>query len=123
MRWYHWFTIAGVFSLVIALAAAIWFLPFSTGEHRISPDGRYEANAYNVNQGTFFSGRVDFIRLTVLESKTNREVWRADYYHEPGAKVPDYADRSHNPFIEWAADSSSVSIPLENGRQVKLALP
>ncbi|HZZ80528.1 MAG TPA: hypothetical protein VFE62_18640 [Gemmataceae bacterium] len=123
MRRYHWIAVAGVFSLVIALASAWWFLPFGTGEYRISPDGRYEARAENVNQGTLFRGRVDYIRLTVLESGTNREIWRAYYFHEPEAKIPDYADRSQKPFITWAPNSSSVSIPVENGQQVTLTLP
>lgn len=77
----------------------------------------------NLNRGTFLSGRIDYLQLTVVESTTGHEVWRINQYPPANAEVPDYGDRSQDRFIVWAPDSSSVTIPVVNGQKITLPIP
>ena len=47
---------------------------------------------------------------------------RVVHPHPAGAAVPDYTTRGQR-FIEWAADSSSVTVPVARGRRLVLAVP
>jgi len=76
-----------------------------------------------MNRGTFLNGRVNYIQLTVVEKSTGHEIWHVKHYHTGDANVPDYGDRSHERFIKWAPDSSSVTIPIANGREQTFAVP
>ena len=122
MRWYSWVLLACVPAGMIVFAAAMWFLPCGTAEYGNSPDGRFTAHASNLSRGTMFSGRVQYVELLVVESATEREVWRVHFRHQGSAKVPDFGDRSQK-FIKWTQDSSSVTIPVGVERQVTLPVP
>jgi hypothetical protein len=112
----------GVVGGVIMIAAGFWFSPSGTGEFQKSPDGKFTANASNMSAGTWFHGRDRYIKLSVVESATEREVWQIQYRDKLGAKVPDYSIRGKH-FINWAKDSSSVTIPTSDDRKVTLNLP
>ena len=123
MRWYSKVAIAAVSIGAIIFVANLWFGPSGTGEWKNSPDGRFTAHAGNMSRGTVFAGRVRYIELSVVENTTGHEVWRVRVQHAGDAKVPDYGDRSQEPFIRWARDSTSVTIPVEGDRQVTLPMP
>ncbi len=117
-----WVGLASGAMLILGFAGNLWFSPSGTGEYRRSPDGRFTAHAFNMTRGTFISGRVAYIELLVIESTSEREIWRTHYFHHAD-DVPSYGDRSQAPFIRWAADSSSVVIPVGGGRQITIPLP
>lgn len=118
MRWY-WFLVSCLLIGIIA-AATFWFSPSGTGEYQNSPNGKFTANALNMSRGTLFNGRIRYIELLVVELVAQREIWRAEFRHEGELKVPDYGDRSQKPLINWAPDSSSVTLPVGLKRQVTL---
>jgi hypothetical protein len=122
-RPYFWVAIAFLVVGIFRFAAHLWFDPFGTGEYRTSLDGRFKASASNLNQNTLFNGRVQYIELLVTEPAAKREVWRVQFHHDASGKVPHYGDRSEKPFIEWAQDSRSVTIPVGVEQQVKLPMP
>ncbi|WP_207211156.1 hypothetical protein [Leptolyngbya sp. Cla-17] len=104
----------------ISVAASFWFSPSGTGEYQTSPDGKFTAHASNMSRGTFI-GRLQYIELRVVESVTQREVWRVEFRHEV-VTVPDYGDRSKQSFVDWAQDSSSVTISVGGKRQVTIPM-
>jgi hypothetical protein len=117
-RW--WFAL-GFASLLLCCAAYAWFAPSGTGEYRQSPDGRFVAHATNMNRGTWFNGRVNYVDLGIAELASGRVIWHAEYFHQ--GHVPDYGDRSQEGFIRWAVDSSSVTIPIDANRQITIPVP
>lgn len=119
---FFWVATGGVVGGVILIAAGFWFSPSGTGEVQKSPDGRFTANASNMSIGTWFQGRDRYIKLSVVESATDREVWQIQYRDKLGGKVPDYSIRGKH-FINWEQDSSSVTIPISGVRKVTLNLP
>jgi hypothetical protein len=122
MRKFFWVATGGVVGGVILISAGFWFSPSGTGEFQKSPNSKFIANASNMSIGTWFHGRDRYIKLSVLESATEREVWQIQYRYKSGTKVPDYSIRGKH-FINWAQDSSSVTIPTSDDRQVTLNLP
>jgi hypothetical protein len=121
MRWFSWFAIACLPLGVATLAATSWFSASGTGEYRNSPDGKFVAHASNLSRGTLFNGRSQYIELRVVESASDRELWRSEFHHESNLKVPDYGDRSQPQSIDWARDSSAVTIPI--GIEKSLTIP
>ncbi len=94
----------------------LWFQPDGTGEYRTSPDGRYTASVGNYVRDTLH-GRESYVEMTVEEVATKSTVWRIEYAARKG-EAPDYGDRSHAPFISWAADSSTVAFPVGRDRDI-----
>jgi hypothetical protein len=122
MRNFFWVATGGVVGGVILIAASLWFSSSGTGEFQKSPDGRFTANASNMSRGTWFHGRDRYLKLSVVESATEREVWQIQYRYKLGTEVPDYSIRGKH-FINWAQNSSSVTIPTSEDRKVTLNLP
>jgi hypothetical protein len=122
-RPYFWIAIAFLVVAILNFAVHLWFDPFGTGEYRTSLDGRFRASASNLNQNTLFNGRVQYIELLVTEPVAKREVWRVQFNHDASAKVPHYGDRREKPFVEWAKDSRSVTVPVLTGQHVTLPMP
>jgi hypothetical protein len=108
--------------LLAALGAWLWFAPCGTGEYRHSPDGRFTAEVWNLTAGTLLYGHQSYIEVRVVDAGSGQEVWRVVCWHAPEAEVPDYGDRGQR-FIRWAANSSSVTIPVDGGKQLVLAVP
>jgi hypothetical protein len=75
-----------------------------------------------MNKGTLFDGRAEYIKLSVVDTANNREVWQVEFYHESNLKVTNYRYRSRLNSIDWAQDSSSVTIPVGANRQ-QITLP
>jgi hypothetical protein len=123
MRPYFWAAIAFLVVGIFRFAAQLWFDPSGTGEYRTSLDGRFRASASNLNQNTLFNGRVQYIELLVTEPAAKREVWRVQFHHDASANVPQYGERREKPFIKWAQDSRSVTIPVGVEQQVTLPIP
>ena len=109
-----------VAAILVVVAGWLWFFPSGTGEFRHSPDGRFTAHATNMTTGTITGGRDRYIKIRVVEDSSGREVWRIVQGHTAEADVPDYGTRGKR-FIAWAPDSSSVTVPVADGRE--LALP
>jgi hypothetical protein len=122
MRWYNWFLVSCLPIGIGTIAAMLWFLPSGVGEYRKSPNGRFIAYASNINKGTLFDGRAEYIKLSVVDTANNREVWQVEFYHESNLKVANYRYRSRLNSIDWAQDSSSVTIPVGANRQ-QITLP
>jgi hypothetical protein len=118
MRWYNWLLVSCLPVGIAIFAAALWFGSSGTGEYRDSPNGKFVAHASNLSRGTWFNGRVQYIELLVVAAATDRELWRAEFRPEAGVKVPDYGDRSQPRSIDWATDSSAVTIPIGVDRKV-----
>ena len=87
----------------------------------MSPDGRFEAHAYNYERGTWF-GREKYVEFRVNELATGREVWHVSHHHLSNADVPEYGARGIT-FVAWAADSSSVTITVGGGREMTFPVP
>ena len=107
--------------LVVALGFWFWFQPSGIGEYGHSPDGRFEAHAMNMTRPTLGGGQEQWIEIWVIEVVTGREVWRVVHRHPPGADVPSYGARGAK-FIEWAPDSSAVTIPVAGGQPMTLTI-
>ena len=115
-------SIALFFVLPITIFLYIWFGPIRTGEARPSPDNQYMAHAYNVYTRDILGSKEWCIELRVVEQSSGREVWRVVHQHVAGAKVPDYGSRV-GPFVKWAADSTSVTVPVADGRDLVMTVP
>ncbi|MGL6076417.1 MAG: hypothetical protein ACRC8S_19870 [Fimbriiglobus sp.] len=93
--------------------AWFWFSPVRAGEFRESPDDRYKAHAMNVTQSRLLGGEDHWIEIQVVEQATGRVIWQIVHPHPPEADFIPYYARDMK-FIKWAADSSSVTIPIGN---------
>jgi hypothetical protein len=120
MRWYTWLLVSCFPVGISIFAATLWFSSSGTGEYRNSPDGKFVAHASNLSRGTLLKGRVQYIELLVVDATKDLEVWRLEFRPEIGVKIPDYGDRSKQPTIDWAKDSSAVTIPVGIDRKVTL---
>jgi hypothetical protein len=107
--------------MVVVIALSIRSDDISTGETRESPDGRFEASAMNVSRGTVQGTRDEWVKLRVTERGTGREVWRVKRQPPPGT-APDYGMRGIK-FVEWAADSSAVTVDIDGGRKLTFPVP
>jgi hypothetical protein len=120
---YRWF-IAAIPLVVISIIvfANLWSGPLDTGEVRDSPNDRFTAAAMNRSHLTWRGQREQYLEVTIVEKTSQRSVWHATYHHLKTANVPDYGRRGER-FIMWAADSASVTVPVQDGRQLVLAIP
>jgi hypothetical protein len=59
---------------------------------------------------------------SMIDYSMTEEVWQIQYRYKLGTKVPDYSIRGKH-FINWAQNSSSVTIPTSDDRKVTLNLP
>jgi hypothetical protein len=120
---YRWF-IAAVSLVVVSVIvfANLWSGPLDTGEFRDSPNDRFTAAAMNRSHLTWRGQRERYLEVTIVEKTSQRSVWRATYHHLKTANVPDYGRRGKR-FIMWADDSTSVTVPIQDGRQLVLAIP
>lgn len=100
-----------VVAALLTLAALLWLAPAGTGEYADSPDKRYTANVSNLNRGTWFLGREEYIGIEIVEKSTGLTVWKAERFPTPTDAPPIYGDRSKK-YIQWSPDSRSVSIPV-----------
>lgn len=99
-----------------------WFYPIGTGEYRLSPDRRFTAHAKNMSFGTISGERRYYLRITVVDHSTDREVWRIVYEHPVGADVPDFGRRDKR-YVTWSADSRTVTMPGVGGQPFVLSMP
>lgn len=108
---------------LVSFGNAMWlaFAESGSGETRTSPDGRYEASAFNKSQGTIWGDRAEWDEIRVTEKSTRRETWLVKRYPAPGA-APDYGMRGVK-FVEWAADSSAVTVDIGGGQKMTLPVP
>jgi hypothetical protein len=100
-----------IIGMPILTFAWFWFSPVRAGEFRESPDGRYKAHAMNVTQTRVFGGEDHSIEIKVVEQATGRVIWHIVHPHPPQPDELPYYTRGIK-FIQWAADSSSVTIPI-----------
>ena len=108
-----------VAAILVVVVGWLWFGPCGTGEFRHSPDGRFTAHAMNMTTGTITGGRERHIKIRVVEDSSGREVWRIVQGYTAEADVPDYGTRGKRS-IAWATDSSSVTVPVADGRELVL---
>ena len=117
----YWLIITTV-GILLTVAAWLWFAPSGTGEYLRSPDGRFTAHVSNLSAGTWAGSREQYIQVRIVEEASDREVWRVVRPHSALATVPDYGSRADR-FLVWAADSSSVTVPVGGGQQLILPVP
>lgn len=106
---------------VSVVAGWLWFGELGGGETRDSPDGRFEASAFNKSCGTIQGTREGWVEIRVTERGTGREVWMVKRHPPPGT-APDYGMRGVK-FVEWAADSTAVSIDVGGGQKMTFPVP
>ncbi|CAN5872304.1 hypothetical protein BH24DEI2_BH24DEI2_15010 [soil metagenome] len=115
--------VATGFGALLAVALAwLWFVPSGSGEFQVSPDARFTAHASNLSRGTLTGGRNQYVQVWVTENGSGREVWRVVRRPPAGTEVPVFENRDER-FITWAADSSSVAVPLDGGHRLALEVP
>jgi len=107
--------------LTVGTAGWLWFAESGGGETRTSPDGKYEASAFNKSQGTLWGSRAEWDEIRAREKRTGREVWMVKRYPPPGT-APDYGMRGEK-FVEWAADSSAVTVDIGGGQKMTFSVP
>lgn len=96
--------------LVTVMGAIIWHQhqPIHSngggGKHLSSPNGKYEAEAWNMQQRSFSGQERNFYSLRVKDNDTGFEVCR---YEIPMPKDPVFF-REGTGMIEWEKDSSAV---------------
>jgi hypothetical protein len=76
----------------------------------------------NMTARTLLRGHDHYVELKVVDTATGCEVWHVIHHHPPDADVPDYGMRGVK-FINWADDSSSVTIPVGKGQKMTFAVP
>jgi hypothetical protein len=121
-----WVFVPGILlgSISIALFVA-WSGPVGSGEYRPSPNGRFIAHASNNSRGNWGGNRSEYIELSVEDTTTQLSIWQLKYLvsaQSDPAGIPKYGMRGLR-LINWAKDSSSVSIPIQRGQQVTLPVP
>lgn len=107
-----WLTVC----IAIGGAYALW-TPHPTSEDRaISPDGRHIATATNLTR------QRGCILLCVRETASRRNIYEIDYV--PSEKdASDNGNRSGQPVITWARDSSSVTFDVGSAKNVLVPIP
>jgi hypothetical protein len=120
-----WLGVAAVLVILLVVTAisigTVWFGEGGTGETRESPDGRYEASAMNLSRGTIGGTRKEWVEIRVMERGSRREVWKVTRQPPPGT-APDYGMRGVK-FVEWAADSSAVTVDIGGGQKLTFPVP
>lgn len=106
---------------------ALWYVvtsiePIGFGEGRESPDGRYEASVYRMEQRTPIGTLDRFVQFEVVERSGGRQIWHVVQRYAPDVDPPRYEMRGRR-FVEWAADSKSVSIPVTGGQTMTFDVP
>ena len=120
MKW-RWYIEATAITVIVLVAAALWFSASGFSEFADSPDGRYHAQVSSFNRGTW-TGRINYVQITIHENATGHTVWKAQRFMLPGEVAPSYDDRSKQ-FITWAADSKTVTIPVGGPVPAVIAVP
>jgi hypothetical protein len=118
---YRFVGIAVIVGLIVILVV-LWTSPSGMGDYRVSPNGKYTAHAMNMSTGAFLGKPSRYIEISVEETSTHREIWRIIHHPSDNAKVPDYGIRGIK-FVEWAADSGSVTIPIASDDKLVLSIP
>lgn len=120
---WKWLCGAGIATVLMTglLAGWLWFGDTGSGESRRSPDGSFDAQANNMSRGTIWGTREEWVDIRVTELGTGREVWRVRRTHTPGT-VPDYGMRGVR-FVEWATDSSAVTVDIGGGQKLTFPVP
>jgi hypothetical protein len=120
---WKWLCGAGVAAVLVTsvLAGLLWFTETGSGEVRRSPDGRFDAHANNMSRGTLWGTREEWVDIRVTEQATGREVWRVRRNPAPGT-APDYGMRGARS-VEWAADSSAVTVDIDGGQKLTFPVP
>lgn len=113
-------TVLGTLTVVVT-ALSMWFGDTKSGETRESPDGRFGASAMNVSRGTIRGTRDEWLEIRVTERGTGREVWHVKRQPLSGT-APDYGMRGIK-FVEWAEDSSAVTVDIGSGQKLTFPVP
>lgn len=119
----YWITGIAILVTLLTLSLRFWFKsPLGTGEYRESPDGRYTAHASNMSDGTLGGNRPEYIKISVEETSSSRDIWRIVLNYTGGVDRPEYGMRGIK-FILWADDSTSVTVPVFDGQKLVLPVP
>lgn len=93
-----------------------------TGRHLTSPDGRYEATASNYQRSTWMRGKIDCVRIEVVDTKLGHVVWHSERYPLRGETLPRYRGGNQDSIV-WAPDSKSVTIDVGGNVRTTWSLP
>lgn len=108
--------------LATLLFLAYWFLPSGVGESEASPDGRFRASIMNYQAGKITGHKEPYIQIQILDVASGKTLWRANYFHEFGASVPNYIE-FFGDFIEWSPDSREVRLLVADGKKISIPVP
>jgi hypothetical protein len=108
--------------VIVAIVSMIWFSPSGTGENLNSPNGKFAAYVSKMNRGNLYGNRTEYIDLHVDDLASKSKIWQVEYHNPTHSELPDYGSRQQH-FITWTADSSSVTIPIQQGQKIILPLP
>lgn len=107
--------------IVLLFASGLWRMPIGVGEYRLSPDGEWQAEVFDIHQGTF-TGRKRYLKLDVRRARDRVVVARLRMPIENSDAVPDYTRRDKR-YIDWKEGSSAVTFKVTNNRTVTLEMP
>ena len=91
--------------------------PMGGGQYQASPNGRYEAHAFDMHDEDFWGNERDYYELYVLEKASGKRIRRIRMDPIPGEPVFFMRRKQH--VIAWAEDSKSVTFSFQ-GIELKI---
>lgn len=106
-------------TVVVSGILAAWFLlsPTRAGETRASPDGKFIAEAGNIERWNLGLRKERYLEV-VVRSSDGTLLWNVILNKEPGVDVADFSVRQQ--FITWGNDSSEVTVLLADKQRITL---
>jgi hypothetical protein len=99
--------------LLLAAIGGCRYSPIGTGQHEVSPDGRYDANA------TFwYDGSEEWLVLKVTDVGSGKVIWKKNLGNRADGHPPFDQGIGYLDLIQWAEDSTEVCFA-NRSREVK----
>jgi len=111
----------------LSLLAAMIFIASSlltpgSGRSLKSPDGKYEATAWNAQRYTLLRGKVDSIDIKIVDTQSGYIIWHSERYPVRGETLPRYRGSKPDSIV-WAPDSKSVTIDAGGSVETTWSVP
>ena len=120
-----WLLVSVVAIGIVAIAAgyrAVTLLryPLGSGQYDLSPDGRFEARASNMTDKSFWGGQRHYYQFEIIDVTTKERLRTVTMGFPDGEPAVVYRGPK---VIKWAADSSSVTIPIGQDLELTIEMP
>jgi hypothetical protein len=108
----------GTICLCLLIYSWVHQSPVSMGDVAKSPDGKYEAFAFNVGLQSFMERKESYVELKVNNLTTRQTEWQIIYRPKSLPGDPNYTMRGVPSGVRWSPDSASVSFRIAQNQWI-----